>query len=338
MYFLRRRDADPVSESLSAGLRDAYAVSVPDLKVDLETAELASPARATQHALTLRRAAFATGAVAVVAAALLVLPALFGGGTKAVTAEEIVNRAQQAATRNATANGRPYHLVAVTDLSGKIPGGSSRTETWSLDPTHVRTETTDPAAVFGTIQDGSHFWMYMTADAGLRVVHVADIGAEAAGRGGAGVLSFADYLTSASVKDCQSRVQEGTETLDGRDAYVVRLVPDPNNCPDSKRLAVGGLGYTRVWVDRETFVALRMEQVAPDGTVGYSYRVIEFQVGGPIAPSVFAYDPPAGATVVEASNLAESKAALAGDKSYKSAGKSESGPEKPADGDRTVKP
>lgn len=340
MNFRRRRDAEPVSEALSSDLQAAYAVSVPDLKFDLQSAELAAPARPIHRPLTLRRAAFATGAVATVAAALLLLPALFGEGAKPLRADEIVSRAQQAATRNATANGQPYHLVAVTDLSNKTPGGSSRTETWSLDATHVRTESTDPSGAFGTIQDGKQFWMYTTADTGgLRVVHVADVGPETAGPGGSGVLSFADYLTSASVKDCQSRIQEGTATLDGREAYVVRLVPDPNNCPDSKRLALDGRGYTRIWVDRETFIALRMEQVADDGTVGYSYRVTEFQVGSPIASSVFAYQPPAGATVVEASNLSTAKAAVAGVLGdYKTQGKSESGPQKPPDANAPTKP
>lgn len=338
MNFRRRRDAEPVSEALSTDLQAAYAVSVPELKFDPQTAELAAPARSPHRPLTLRRVAFASGGVAAVAAALLVLPAIFNGGTKAVSAEEIVTRAQQAASRNATANGRPYHLVAVTDLSNKTPGGSSRTETWSLDATHVRTESTDPSGAYGTIQDGSQFWMYTTAGASPRVVHVADVGGETAGPGGAGVLSFADYLQSASVKDCQSRVQEGAATLDGRDAYVVRLDPDPNNCPDSKRLALGAQGYTRIWVDRETFVALRMEQVAPDGTVGYSYRVTEFQVGGQIASSVFDYQPPAGATVVEASDLRDAKMAVAGESNFKTQGKSDSGPQKPPDANGASKP
>ncbi len=305
MNFPWHHDAAPIPEDLSSDLHAAYAIPVPDLAFDLRAASGATLPLPAHQRFTLRRVAFATGGVVAAAAALLLTPVIFGGGAKAVSAEQIINRAQQAAFSNVTSNGKPYHLVATTDVFQK--GFASRTETWSLDPAHTRTEeTVDSNGIFGTSQDGTDFWLYTNAPAGLRVVHVANVPPGSLSPG-SGVPSFADFLSQETIKDCHFRSLEGTQTVAGREAYVVRLDPDASNCPDSMReqfVAQGGAtqGSTRIWIDAETSIALRMEQVASDGTRGYHYEVSKFEVGAAIDPSVFTYRPPAGATVIEMPN------------------------------------
>ncbi len=66
---------------------------------------------------------------------------------------------------------------------------------------------------------------------------------------------------------------------------------------------------TRIWVDQETFITLKMETRSDDGPLS-SYEVTDFEANPDFDPSVFAYEAPEGVSVVEADTPEEIKIVL----------------------------
>ncbi len=113
----RGRDAR-VDTSLVTDLTALYRARVPDLRLDLNAR--AAPAGRRLVARRWRPMLTVAGAAAVVAA-FVVAPSLWGGDTRGVSAEEILQRTNAAAEGGAPLAGAlPYHLVATTEFTGMI--------------------------------------------------------------------------------------------------------------------------------------------------------------------------------------------------------------------------
>lgn len=124
----------------------------------------------------------------------------------------------------------------------------------------------------------------------------------------AGASGGAGSVTSLPLYGNASFTYEGTGTVDGRDAYEVRVVPQ-----DEEPL----VSNYRLWLDAEWYYPLKTTgQVEIDGTnrtVSMVYRNVTFNPG--VADETFEFEPPANATVVDAGNTSfedyESRADLA---------------------------
>ncbi len=98
---------------------------------------------------------------------------------------------------------------------------------------------------------------------------------------------------------CASASVQGTTTVAGRDAYVFALTP----------LATDSLvGSVRLAIDAETRLPLWVEVLSRGGgdpAIAAGYIAVSFD---PIDPAMFAFEPPPGATVSEASDLTHGSA------------------------------
>jgi outer membrane lipoprotein-sorting protein len=97
------------------------------------------------------------------------------------------------------------------------------------------------------------------------------------------------------VAPCASVSVQGTTTVAGRDAYVLALTPLTD---DSL------LGSVRFAIDARTRLPLRVEVLPRGGgdpAITAGYTAVSFD---PIDPAMFAFEPPPGATVRDASDMA----------------------------------
>ena len=101
-----------------------------------------------------------------------------------------------------------------------------------------------------------------------------------------------------------SLAYDGTETVDGREAYVVDIVPEDE----------GSMGNVTMWIDSEWYYPLRttttIELDDETQTITSTYRNVTFNPD--LAADTFRFDPPANATVVEQTFTSDSFEARAG--------------------------
>jgi hypothetical protein len=103
----------------------------------------------------------------------------------------------------------------------------------------------------------------------------------------------------------------------GAGVGIVSVQGDTRAAEDANGLATTTTEFhildttTRMWVDQETFITLKMETDSDQGPLA-SYEVTEFEVNPDFDPSVFDYQPPAGVNVVEAQAPQDIKIVLSG--------------------------
>ncbi|MEX0682021.1 MAG: hypothetical protein WD904_04995 [Dehalococcoidia bacterium] len=310
-------DGDPVTTQLNADLTDLFAATVPDLKFERPAM---APSRAERR-ISFRLAGLAAGIVAVAVAAAVITPGLFGGGTQAVDAAEILARASAVTENHTLADGASYHLVAEIRAAGDV----STSETWYGADDRYRTEQrssagSEPSFVIGQVVNGADTWLYLGVDDAVNAVHGDS---SALGLAGVNLLgmslsdqsSLADILDEYTTGSCQSAEQQGAEAIAGRSAYVIVVTPDPANCPEGEmRLKTESLTGSSVtlWVDQETFVTLGIEQTDVDGVAAFTYAVTEVQVGADLPESTFTYEAPVGVTIQETTDISDAKDKLSG--------------------------
>ncbi len=98
------------------------------------------------------------------------------------------------------------------------------------------------------------------------------------------VAKRAVYIVEADMTACSPL--EGSTTIEGKDAELPGL---------------GGRHVT--WVDKETFLPLRSEDYAKDGTLRLSYEVTSVEYDVPIPDSIFRDIPPRGTVITESGPL-----------------------------------
>ena len=305
-----RWDGEPVAadDPLLQDLQRIHAVPVPELRF--------APAAAVGQARGGLRPRWrpALAAAGVAAALALFLTAPFGLDQRSRTADAaqaILDRSSAvAASKAPAAAGVSYHLVSVTSNASKS-GSVIQTETWYGDPAHLRTESRrDGSVEFGFARDGNEVWLYREAEGKVYAAHApaTEELAQSVRIGETGE-SLAEFMASLAAGSCSTPRLAGEASVAGRDAYYIEVSPG-RGCSD-KGAAKLGTGVRRVWVDRETFIPLRTEDVDEAGNVRSRYEVTAIEVGVDLPPQSFRYEAPAGTRVVEVRTLGEAKNVIA---------------------------
>lgn len=251
-------------------------------------------------------------AVAAVLAFALVGAAVWLGRPRSVSAQEIVQKAQ-AATAASGSRIQSLVLTAKATLDRPVagPAGSGteqirvETKRWYQAPDQWRTEIVQTllAGKPGqsnrvvsntlTVSDGTNVW---TDD---RLANVVTVSRRSPGENGIGQLAgsgqAAPDLSSllAQASRCYTPKLQGSQTIDGRAAYVVDL--GASKCPSAAAPETNGRRV--LWIDQQTFLVLKAVRYGESGTPREISDVTSVQYNVPIDPSRFSFTPPAGATV-----------------------------------------
>jgi hypothetical protein len=276
------------------------------------------------------------------AAALLALVAVAGIGAVSVraddhpvlppvTAQELLASTIDAASRPASISGDvtsnldlglpqlPASLGVGVGLPSVITSvlGEQRWKVWS-SPDGLRVAHLLPAREQDLVVNPTDAWWWDSA--ALRAIHLdlaalhRDLGHEPEGpaAGDSAAAPTPDPVQLArtlidGVAPCASLSVQGTERVAGRDAYVLALIPLSSD---------SFVGSIRVSIDAETRLPLRVEVRAAgsdDAPISSGFTSVSF---GAVDPAMFAFDPPPGADVRDASDPAEA----GGDRSASSSG------------------
>lgn len=330
------------------------------------TAQLPATARRWHrpviHLRPLRRWQTVVGLATAAALVLALVGAAFtwSGPSQPVSAQAILDQAQQTAAQDAAPSGvTSYHLTETRTSSAKLPGGTMTRETWYAGRDRQRTDEQvtgkDGTVVSssGQIFNGVEMWNYDTDENGqTRVIHTTGTqwtppSDTDPSQGGSVADLIAQY--NQNDKGCQTATQQGQATVAGRAVYVIVLTPKPVDCEGKAQnaadaakagtakamkataaatagtfdtnaaqakaatanagRAAGGnpgqvnLGQMTVWVDTQTFLPLKVETKATDGTVLDQGEVTSITYNVQIPDSTFAYTPPANAMVYTSNNL-----------------------------------
>lgn len=251
----------------------------------------------------------ATAAVLILA--MLAITARWDGETGSVSAQQMLDNAQ-AVTVNPAATGlTSYHLIATGkgQIAANDPQFATlRAEEWYAGNDHKRSEdtVTDAGGTLveaeGTIINGTQWWQYSTRngqmDVSTRTRRLEPQGSGADLLSGAplGANSLADLLAQIGKKGCETVRQQGEATIAQRATYVIDSTPIAGACRAENRQP-NTSGKTVAWVDKQTFLPLKVEQYRADGTLQFSFEATTVEYNVNIPASTFTYTPPPGATV-----------------------------------------
>lgn len=187
----------------------------------------------------------------------------------------------------------------VSELTGLLTG-TTTARVWTDGPQRSRVAVLSELAETDVVRNGRDAWVWRSDSA--TALHATVPGSAAARPDAAGALTpqqLAEQVLAA-VDPSTEVALDGTTTVAGRDAYVLVLRP---------RDAATLVGEVRLAVDAAASVPLQV-RVTPRGssepalTTGFT----ELSLSRP-DPGVFAFTPPAGATVTEAASPARRPAA-----------------------------
>ena len=220
-----------------------------------------------------------------IAAVLMVLAAvLFTGCVEEMSADQIAARmkANQESIKDFSAT-----IVITSSFGGETTTMQALMMTKSPDKS--RFEYIEPAELAGMVMvtNGSTMWGYDPARNRVTKMELRD--AEC----GPFDMDYTEIIRSLLNETDIS--YEGTESVNGRSAYVLNITPG-----DETEL-VQDITNTRAWVDCENWMLLGMEIYDPDGNLAVKteYRDITFNTG--IPDSEFIFEVPEDAVVVEES-------------------------------------
>ena len=220
-----------------------------------------------------------------IAAVLMVLAAvLFTGCVEEMTADQIAfqMKAKQESIKDFSAT-----IVITSSFGGETT--TMQALMMTKQPDKSRIEYSRPAELAGRVMvtNGSTMWRYdptknQVTKMELRKAECGPLG-----------MDYTEIIRSLLNETDLS--YEGTESVDGRSAYVLNITPR-----DETEL-MQDIANTRVWVDCENWMLLGMEIHDPDGNLAVKseYKDITFNTG--IPDSEFIFEVPEDAVVVEES-------------------------------------
>lgn len=262
-------------------------------------------------------------AVIVVALVAATAGVVWRARPQSVSAQAILEKASAPVSGSLSATGiRTYHFkvssaVQVTLANGQQDVITSTAESWGALPDRWRAETTTHttlggASTFANGSDGTIEWSY--EDQGQR--REAHIGMLSPGemtpipqpiR-----LSGVTMTPGAAVDvgQCYRQAKMADDaTIAGRQAYAIVL--GPNSCSQGAIIDRSGTaipstivppslqGRAMVWIDKRTLFFLKQEIDNIDGTVKELSEVTQLDENPQVVDSLFAFVPPAGATIVD---------------------------------------
>jgi outer membrane lipoprotein-sorting protein len=220
---------------------------------------------------------------------LLVLVLVLSGCGGGITAEEIVAKMEETIETTEDAHAL---LQANVDAQGITLAITA--EVWEKAPNLVRAEIRDasePRFVgMVMVSDGQQAWLYEPARNHVTV-------------GPAGEMDMP--LPQDMLISLQETIQEvldvsdvdlaGEEAVAGRKAYKLTLSPRE----DTEQEIFPGNGTATLWVDKEQWIILKAAYEANAFGMG-GMEIQSFELNPGIADDIFAFQPPEGATVVDA--------------------------------------
>jgi len=283
------------------------------------------PRRHQSHARSLipsRRWRFSSGIAA--ALALIILATCAAWWTQrpqSVSAQAILQEASALSPTNlSSAYVQSFHVKRESSDSITLPNGQRDTATYSAEwwvslPNHWRTElrahtTLGSGVATSAGSDGVAEWSYQTQGG----MTAARIGALPVGTTVPLPLVIlpagnAQPGTQVDYGKCYHAKLTGEATILGRSVYVLdlgpnlcaqALPPNPNGTAISapRGPAVQG-GRTLVWIDKQTFFALKQESYGADGTLESRDEVTEIEYNTAIPDRTFTFSPQQGDSVVD---------------------------------------
>lgn len=241
---------------------------------------------------------------------LLLFGALLSAcGGQQLTAEEIVQRmeAARAATNDA-------HATVAFTFSGDQRNGNMLVEGW-VKKTGQTDETgqpinklrgvvleSDQAEQVGSlvVSDGNTFWLYNPSRNSVITGTRGDMPQGADPLSAMGAPAELQELISRGMDAFNVEVQ-GTEQVAGVNTWKLKLTPKTDT---EQQLQLDGIVNATMWVDEARALPLKLDVDASSmGHNTVEVRSIETNTG--LADDLFTFTPPAGATVTQASEIAE---------------------------------
>lgn len=228
-------------------------------------------------------------------------------GPNLPSAEEIVQRmeAARAATDDA-------HAVVAIDFTSPEQSGRIVVEGWTQktgatgpdgEPiARMRAEVREASqdGLVGTIavSDGETFWLYNPAENTVVTGAAGEMKDAAAGTPAGAATALTDLISQGL--DALDLEVLGAEQVAGKSTWKVKLTPKAET---SAQLQLDGIVEGTMWVDSELALPLKLTLDASDlGSGTVEVRQIETNTG--LSADLFTFTPPAGATIVQAAELA----------------------------------
>lgn len=264
------------------------------------------PSRRTAAGLRRRRSLAGLGFAAALAIAATGAIVLMAGRSQQVSAQAILARAQAATGSAATSAPASFHLSLIETGYNGTAQRRIATEVWAAGVDHERIEETAldaagrPGDTAGTVVDGGSEWRFTTQNGHTDVTQLTHDAAKGIDFGPLGE-NLAAVMAELGQSACGSVSQQGEASVAGRPVYVI-TVKMPANClkgAPGKAGATAGTNtpapHTTFWVDKQTYLPLKIESA--DGTAGKGYEVTSVEYNVAIPAATFTYAPPPGATV-----------------------------------------
>ena len=151
-------------------------------------------------------------------------------------------------------------------------------------PNKLKTVQTQPAEMAGsvTVSDGETMWLYDAQQNTVMIMELSETPEQ----------NDLDYLQLIEMMMNESDFSlAGIEEVDGRTTYVIDMSPKDESDD------LGMLGDMKVWVDKETWMPLKMDMKDADGNPMYSMEYRNFQTNTGISDDEFQFEVPEGAKV-----------------------------------------
>ncbi len=151
-------------------------------------------------------------------------------------------------------------------------------------PNKLKTVQTQPAEMAGsvTVSDGETIWLYDAQQNTVMIMELSETPEQ----------NEQDYLQLIEMMMNESDFSlAGIEEVDGRTTYVIDMSPKDESDD------LGMLGDMKVWVDKETWMPLKMDMKDADGNPMYSMEYRNFQTNTGISDDEFQFEVPEGAKV-----------------------------------------
>jgi len=151
-------------------------------------------------------------------------------------------------------------------------------------PNKLKTVQTQPAEMAGsvTVSDGETIWLYDAQQNTVMIMELSETPEQ----------NEQDYLQLIEMMMNESDFSlAGIEEVDGRTTYVIDMSPKDESDD------LGMIGDMKVWVDKETWMPLKMDMKDADGNPMYSMEYRNFQTNTGISDDEFQFEVPEGAKV-----------------------------------------
>jgi outer membrane lipoprotein-sorting protein len=287
------------------------------------------------------RVALAASAALVAIVALSLLPSRFGA--EAVSAESILDRA--VASAGAATTVRTYHLV----MTRQGPSENATSEVWFGGPDRQRTVervTGSDGSVTRTqdvIFNGPETWIVTSGAGQMRAIHTIGTTWTRPADDPASGGTLADVLNRYTQKQCVSAHLDSEDSVvAGQATYLLQVQPRPEGCValvsgspqpgggptrvsgqvTSGRVEADRKPRARLWVDKQTFLPLKMELHDASGQLLERSEVTSVDYNVALPDGVFSYSPPSGVQVstFQGGDGADVKRALSGGSDTKPSG------------------